>query len=332
MAYHPRATPNFRNLVVRPMWITLRAALRTIPVIGPKFFSSGYHGKEAEMLDEKSANRIKDDDSDSRLYAADRETSHFVKSLSRPVTVMYPYERLEDLEPWLFVPNNYNGRIGVVWETCTACKACVRACPNDCLHMESEVRVNVLDMPDASDENLGLSTVEFMEGGYLAQKKDDFEDIENTFSLETAHESAPQQYDFAEIIDLNGNTASVRWQDTGKIESVDLDGMIPAEQDIVSGRIDLGRCMFCGLCMESCPFNSFFMTNEYDGMSGMTRNDLWMDASRTRVLPVVHKEAVDRELAKRADKERSKRERAAKKASKAKQQAEDTPENAEAEA
>ena len=51
------------------MWITLRATLRTIPVIGPKFFSSGYHGKAAEMLDEKSANRIKDGDSDSRIYA-----------------------------------------------------------------------------------------------------------------------------------------------------------------------------------------------------------------------------------------------------------------------
>ena len=100
--------------------------------------------------------------------------------------------------------------------------------------MESEVRVDVLDMPDASDEHLGLSTVEFMEGGYLAQKKDDFEDIENTFSLETAHESAPQQYDFAEIIDLNGNTASVRWQDTGKVESVDLDGMIPQQNRTLS--------------------------------------------------------------------------------------------------
>ena len=43
---------------------------------------------------------------------------------------MYPYERLEDMEPWLFVPGNYNGRIGIVWETCTACKACVKACPN----------------------------------------------------------------------------------------------------------------------------------------------------------------------------------------------------------
>ena len=66
--------------------------------------------------------------------------------------------------------------------------------------------------------------------------------------------------------------------------------------------------------MESCGFTSFFMTNEYDGMSGFTRQDLWFDASRTRVLPGVHQEAVDAELAKRASKERTKR---AKKAAKA---------------
>ena len=58
MAYHPRATPNFRNLVVRPMWITLRAGLRTIPYIGPRFFSSGYHGKKAQMLDEETISRV----------------------------------------------------------------------------------------------------------------------------------------------------------------------------------------------------------------------------------------------------------------------------------
>jgi hypothetical protein len=54
-------------------------------------------------------------------------------------------------------------------------------------------------------------------------------------------------------------------------------------------------------------FTSFFMTNEYDGMSGFSRQDLWFDASRTRVLPSVHQEAVDAELAKRANKERDKR-------------------------
>ena len=67
--------------------------------------------------------------------------------------------------------------------------------------------------------------------------------------------------------------------------------------------------MFCGLCMEACDFSSFFMTNEYDGMSGFTRQDLWFDATRTRVLPSQHQEAVDAELAKRAAKERARREK-----------------------
>ena len=53
------------------------------------------------------------------------KTSDLFPTLWKPQTVQYPYERLEDMEPWLFVPGNYNGRIGVIWETCTACKLCV---------------------------------------------------------------------------------------------------------------------------------------------------------------------------------------------------------------
>ena len=46
-----------------------------------------------------------------------RVTSDLFPTLWKPQTVQYPYERLEDMEPWLFVPGNYNGRIGVIWET-----------------------------------------------------------------------------------------------------------------------------------------------------------------------------------------------------------------------
>jgi hypothetical protein len=56
------------------------------------------------------------------------------------------------------------------------------------------------------------------------------------------------------------------------------------------------------------------MTNEYDGMSGYSREDLWYDADRTRVLPSVHQERVDLELAKRAEKEQRKRKKAKAKA------------------
>jgi len=318
LSYHPHGTPSFRNLVVRPMWITLKTALRTVPFLGKlRFLKNDYHGQAADMVDSETRRRVGENHpSRNQKFSADRETSQIMPFVERPVTVMYPYERLEDLEPWLFVPGNYNGRIGIIWETCTACKACVRACPNDCLHMTSEVRVNVLDTAEESDKWHGYGN-ELEVGGLAAMPKEDFDETSEGFDLVTSHESAPQEYDFAEVIDLTGDVATVKWSDGSGTEGIQIDKLKPAEQDIVSGRIDLGRCMFCGLCMEACPFESFFMTNEYDGMSGFSREDLWMDASRTRVLPSVHQERVDMELAKRAEKERDKRARKAAKAAKA---------------
>ena len=292
--------------------MTLKTALRTVPFLGSLgFLRNDYHGKSASMVDPTTRERVGVDHPTLwQKFAADRETSEIMPFLERPVTVMYPYERLEDLEPWLFVPGNYNGRIGIIWETCTACKACVRICPNDCLHMTSEVRVNVLDTSEEGDEWHGYGS-ELEEGGFAARKKEDFEDIAEGFYLVNSHTDAPQQYDFGEIIELSGDKATIRWSDGTGVETIDSSTLSPAEQDIVSGQIDIGRCMFCGLCAEACPFESFFMTNEYDGMSGFSREDLWMDASRTRVLPAVHQERVDMELAKRADKEQKKRDRKA---------------------
>tara|TARA_X000001036_G_scaffold21257_1_gene17801 strand:- start:179 stop:733 length:555 start_codon:yes stop_codon:yes gene_type:complete len=181
--------------------------------------------------------------------------------------------------------------------------------------METETRVNVLDMTEEGDENHGYG-VELEVGGMAARRIEGSEEAAADFQLSTAHEAPPEEYEFGEVIDLAGDTISVRWNASGTIEDVASSELVGAEVDIVSGRIDIGRCMFCGLCMESCPFNSFFMTNEYDGMSGFTREDLWFEADRTRVLPVQHAEAVDIELAKRADQARKKAEKAAAKAAK----------------
>ena len=309
---HPHATPNFRNLVIRPMWMTLKTALRTVPFLGRlAILRNDYHGKSAAMIDSTTRNRVGVEHPTLwQKFSADRETSEIMPFLERPVTVMYPYERLEDLEPWLFVPGNYNGRIGIIWETCTACKACVRVCPNDCLHMTSEIRVNVLELAEEGDDWHGYGD-ELEEGGYAAREKEDYDGIAADFDLVNAHADAPAQYDFAEVIELSGDKATVRWSDGSGVETIDSSTLKPAEQDIVSGQIDIGRCMFCGLCAEACPFESFFMTNEYDGMSEFSREDLWMDASRTRVLPAVHQERDDMELAKRADKEQKKRDRKA---------------------
>ena len=134
---HPHATPNFRNLIIRPMWMTLKTALRTVPFVGKlRFLKNNYHGKSTVMVDQTTMDRVgSEHPSVGQRFTPDRETSQVMPFVERPVTVMYPYERLEDLEPWLFVPGNYFGRIGIVWETCTACKLCVHACPNDCLSL-----------------------------------------------------------------------------------------------------------------------------------------------------------------------------------------------------
>ena len=115
MPVHPRAQPNFRNLILRPLWMTLKTALRTFPVIG-KYFKNEYHNKPATLLDENSKLRVENNKYNTPTnheYTADRESSDLIPSIYRPVTIMYPYERLEDMEPWLFVPGEYNGTLPV---------------------------------------------------------------------------------------------------------------------------------------------------------------------------------------------------------------------------
>tara|TARA_B100001113_G_scaffold319957_1_gene288929 strand:+ start:2413 stop:2982 length:570 start_codon:yes stop_codon:yes gene_type:complete len=176
--------------------------------------------------------------------------------------------------------------------------------------METETRVNVLDIPEEGEENFGYG-VKVEVGGLAARRLEGSKEAASNFQLSVTHEAPPEEYEFGEVITISGDTVSVAWNHSGVVEEVAANELVGAETDIVSGRIDIGRCMFCGLCMESCPFNSFFMTNEYDGMSGFTRDDLWFEADRTRVLPVQHAEAVDRELAKRATQARKKAEKAA---------------------
>ena len=39
---------------------------------------------------------------------------------------------------------------------------------------------------------------------------------------------------------------------------------------------DIGRCMFCGLCVEACPYNALFMGRSYE-QARYSRRLLWAD-------------------------------------------------------
>ena len=69
---------------------------------------------------------------------------------------------------------------------------------NDCLHMTSKTRVNVLDTTNEGDEWHGYGG-ELEAGGLAAREKDNFTEIEEEFDLVHA-QASPQQYDFAEIL------------------------------------------------------------------------------------------------------------------------------------
>lgn len=40
-------------------------------------------------------------------------------------------------------------------------------------------------------------------------------------------------------------------------------GKVQNKKDIWPA-VDYGRCVFCGLCVDACPFDALFMTNEYE--------------------------------------------------------------------
>ena len=87
---HPHAAPNFRNLIIKPMWMTMKTALRTVPFLGRLgLLKNNYHGQEVTMTDDFTQSRIGGGHlSEGHTYAADRESTDLLPFLERPVTCL----------------------------------------------------------------------------------------------------------------------------------------------------------------------------------------------------------------------------------------------------
>lgn len=179
--------------------------------------------------------------------------SVFVKG----VTVQYPDVDVTNREtiketyqgPLMPIPDNYRGILDVDMATCTACLICMRACPINCIIIDS-----------------------------------------------------------------------------AKCEKETIQGRIgkatKKTNECTVFNIDIGKCMFCGLCVEPCPTGAIVHTKEFH-MNTTNLNDLVLKFVSEEDRVRIEAKGQEIEAAKKAEKEAKAKAKAAEEAAKAQETGEE---------
>jgi NADH-quinone oxidoreductase subunit I len=68
------------------------------------------------------------------------------------------------------------------------------------------------------------------------------------------------------------------------IGMVKVDEQWKQNKKSIMPQIDFGKCVFCGLCVDACPFYALYMTNDYE-LSSFTKEHLIYTPSQLAIKP-----------------------------------------------
>lgn len=176
----------------------------------------------------------------------------FKTIIHRPVTVLYPYEK-----EW--VPENYRGRPGLIFDKCISCGICVRMCPTACIKL---VDTKDKDGKDVKRPQINIGRCAMC--GYCAE----YCPVDSM--------TVTPEYELAEFTRYDLIYGPKRLNFDGTTEGMKIKSEVTLPSDIASGNFgrrvspfDIDRpelnnkkCIGCKKCAKVCPTSAINMVEK----------------------------------------------------------------------
>lgn len=198
----------------------------------------------------------------------------------RAVTHQYPYEKKFEQKAYIKwgsekkrnnrreIHEGYRGKLENRVEDCIGCTSCVRECPVGCVTVETERAERGEDLGETRN------VVHLNDGSTIVGIVEEGEDLAEGATVN--------------ITDMDGQAHSFPASDVKSIIARRKKRM-----RISTYGIDMSLCMFCGLCVESCPTECLTMTKEFAFSTYKLEDLIYGFVQKDKVVADVMEEVTD---------------------------------------